>query len=289
MIKKSKSELILLMQKYAKEENDNRTPTSRDMDKDKRYPSRSTYERVFGTWNNAVREAGFEPNIERPSKKVYSNQEMLQHLKKLSNELGRSPTAKNINKSDGPSTQTYMDRFGSLKMALEEAGLIVQRGYTESELFEFIDKRASELGHMPKYLEMLVTGYPSPMTYVNHFGKWRSAAHAYQEWKDGKKEKIHAEVLAKDIPILCRGYGINYFLLRDFTMSLIDKKQLDVYDMQMDDENAKKYMEFIKDNFYAICTRMNVIDLPKRVWMERKEEKDRYGRVVMVTGVLRIE
>ena len=68
----------------------------------------------FGYWNKALELAGFEPF----QIKKYSDEDLLQIIKDKAEELGRSPTLKEINQRT-----TIYNRFGGMKKALELAGL----------------------------------------------------------------------------------------------------------------------------------------------------------------------
>jgi len=63
------------------------TPTSRDMAEKGKYAP-ATYSRAFGSWNDAVREAGLDPTKLRD----VPNSELLDELERLTNQLGQPPT-----------------------------------------------------------------------------------------------------------------------------------------------------------------------------------------------------
>src|SRR5205823_7137466 len=78
----------------------------------------------FGSWNRAKRLAGLVP------RRFATREELLALLKELGEELGRVPTAKDIdaNRSLLPSKSLYWHTFGSLTNALREAGFDVPVG-----------------------------------------------------------------------------------------------------------------------------------------------------------------
>jgi HNH endonuclease len=78
----------------------------------------------FGTWNNAKRQAGLVP------RRFATREELLSLLRDLGNELGRTPTAKDLEqrKASMPSKSLYWHTFGSLNNALREAGFDVPVG-----------------------------------------------------------------------------------------------------------------------------------------------------------------
>src|SRR5207253_157222 len=75
----------------------------------------------FGSWNAAKREAGLVP------RRFATREELVGLLRKLGEELGRVPTAKDLDARRGsmPSKSLYWHTFGSLAEALREAGFDV--------------------------------------------------------------------------------------------------------------------------------------------------------------------
>src|SRR5881409_3186589 len=90
----------------------------------------------FGSWNNAKRAAGLVP------RRFATRDELLGLLKELGEELGRPPTAKDIDEHKGrlPSKSLYWHTFGSLTTALREAGFDVPVG--EERLERALDQGA---------------------------------------------------------------------------------------------------------------------------------------------------
>jgi len=78
----------------------------------------------FGSWNAAKREAGLVP------RRFATRDELLQLLRGLGEELGRPPTARDLDERKGalPSKSLYWHTFGSLTTALREAGFDVPVG-----------------------------------------------------------------------------------------------------------------------------------------------------------------
>lgn len=240
------------------------TPSMREMAKTKNYPDPSTYQDRFGSWKKALKKAGLEKSL-----KLISDKKLIRDLKRLAKELAHTPTYWEMAGLENyPHPRTYSDRFGSWGKAIKKAGLTpVKKGYSDEELFRYMVRLKNKLGRMPYHQEMLdAEGYPAPTTYANHFGSWEKAKLAFQEWKKGK-----------NIVELCRECELDYFKLRDFTMTLVDKGQLDCYMMQMSDEEVIPYLEFIKDNFYAICERMKITRVSKNISLKWERRKNIYG------------
>src|SRR5690348_3343563 len=101
----------------------------------------------YGSWNAATRAAGLVP------RRFATREELLGLLKDLGEELGRPPTARDIDEHKGrlPSKSLYWHTFGSLTNALREAGFDVPVG--EERLERAVDQGvalAFRLGRLPK-------------------------------------------------------------------------------------------------------------------------------------------
>ena len=102
----------------------------------------------FGTWNAAKRAAGLMP------RRFATRQELVDQLRRLGEELGRTPTADDIKHRRGtmPSASLYWHTFGSLTTALREAGFDVAVG--EERLERAIDQGAAlsrAIGRLPRF------------------------------------------------------------------------------------------------------------------------------------------
>jgi len=102
----------------------------------------------FGTWNAAKRAAGLMP------RRFATREELVEQLRRLGAELGRTPTAEDVRQRRGtmPSASLYWHTFGSLATALREAGFDVAIG--EERLERAIacgGELARSLGRLPKF------------------------------------------------------------------------------------------------------------------------------------------
>jgi hypothetical protein len=102
----------------------------------------------FGSWNEAKRKAGLVP------RRFATRAELLELLKGLGEELGRVPTARDIEEHRGqmPSKSLYWHTFGSLANALREAGFDVPVG--EEKLERALEQGvalARRLKRLPKF------------------------------------------------------------------------------------------------------------------------------------------
>jgi hypothetical protein len=125
-----------------------RSPTMREFadDAEARVHPQTVIEH-FGTWNAAKRAAGLFP------RRFLTREELLEQLRHLGEELGRTPTARDLAARGRslPSASLYAHTFGSLAEALREAGFEVLRG--EERLERAISQGAElarSLGHLPR-------------------------------------------------------------------------------------------------------------------------------------------
>jgi HNH endonuclease. len=99
------------------------TPKARELKQNENTKSLYKYRREFGTFNDALRAAGFETNKEHG----LSEQELLDNLRKLRNRLGETPEDRDVKFSDVTCSSTvYKNRFGSFNSALREAGIPIK-------------------------------------------------------------------------------------------------------------------------------------------------------------------
>jgi hypothetical protein len=125
-----------------------RSPTMREFARD---PETEVHPQTviehFGTWNAAKRAAGLYP------RRFLTRDELLEQLRRLGEELGRVPTARDLaaRRRSLPSASLYAHTFGSLANALREAGFEVLQG--EERLERAVEQGAAlarSLGRLPK-------------------------------------------------------------------------------------------------------------------------------------------
>jgi Homing endonuclease associated repeat len=128
-----------------------RSPTMREFAADRKttvHPQ--TVIEHFGSWNRAKRLAGLVP------RRFATREELLALLKELGEELGRVPSARDIDEHRGrmPSKSLYWHTFGSLTNALREAGFDVPVGEERLErALEQAVKLAKQLRRLPKFAD----------------------------------------------------------------------------------------------------------------------------------------
>jgi hypothetical protein len=128
-----------------------RSPTMREFAADpKTTVHPQTVIEHFGSWNAAKREAGLVP------RRFATREELVGLLRDLGDELGRTPTAKDLDERRGsmPSKSLYWHTFGSLAEALRKAGFDVPLG--EERLERAVEqgvKLARRLKRLPKFAD----------------------------------------------------------------------------------------------------------------------------------------
>src|SRR5438046_2243811 len=150
-IRKRYSDEQILAELRACAERLGRSPTMREFAAD---PQTSVHPQTviehFGAWNVAKRAAGLVP------RRFATREELLGLLRELGEELGRPPTARDIDEHKGhlPSKSLYWHTFGSLTTALREAGFDVPVG--EERLERAVEQGAAlahSLGRLPKFAD----------------------------------------------------------------------------------------------------------------------------------------
>jgi len=141
----------LLAELQASAERLGRSPTMREFAAD---PETTVHPQTviehFGSWNAAKREAGLLP------RRYATREELLKVLRDLGDELGRTPTARDLEerRRSLPSKSLYWHTFGSLTSALREAGFDVPVG--EERLERAVEQGvalARRLKRLPKFAD----------------------------------------------------------------------------------------------------------------------------------------
>ena len=147
-IRKRYTDEQILTQLQESAERLGRSPTMREFAADsqtKVHPQ--TVIEHFGSWNAAKRKAGLVP------RRFATREELLGRLRALGEELGRTPTARDLDERKGsmPSKSLLWHTFGSLAHALREAGFDVPLG--QERLERAVEQGATlarALGRLPK-------------------------------------------------------------------------------------------------------------------------------------------
>jgi hypothetical protein len=156
-----------------------RSPTQVEATKDPDIPCHTTYVKRFGSWTAALRAAGLPVD---PHSVGYDRETLLEMLRGLVAELGRTPVGRELAELGLPWDATYAKHFGSWTAALAELGLEPKAGntrYERNELLDVLRDLDRELGHPPSQAELREReGLPHPSTYKYRFGSWNKALEA---------------------------------------------------------------------------------------------------------------
>lgn len=117
----------------------------------------------FGTWTDALNEAGLSPR----SRNCLSEEQLLDELRELAAELGKTPTQGEMAEHGKSGSTTYRSRFGSWNEALQKAGL-----QTNHEMNVQVEVECSLCGDQtlkkPSRLEMYEKHFCSQDCYIRH-------------------------------------------------------------------------------------------------------------------------
>ena len=154
---------------------------------------------AFGSWADAVSEAGFQPNS--PKEKI-PEEELLEELQRLADLLETTPTATDMNDQGSYRATTYQERFGSWNEAVEAVGLDhnpKSPWIPEEELITELKQLAGDVGKTPSYSDMEEHGTYTAETYKNRFGSWSEAVATANLEPNRRYEKIPDEELLQEI------------------------------------------------------------------------------------------
>lgn len=138
--------------------------------------STSTYEERFGSWGDAVKEAGLKPH----KRWGVDDVELLDELRRVSKSVEGSPQMSDMDRLGKFSASNYQKRFGTWGDALRKIGTRpkVDRNITKEKLKSEMKKLGQEKGRAPTQLEMEKEGYYDYLTYHRWFDSWTKAQEA---------------------------------------------------------------------------------------------------------------
>lgn len=168
----SKEEIINALQHYVDENNGFLTLT---LYKNKKYkPSESTIRKKFGSWNQALQEAGILTN--REVRKWYTEKEVIRILQNVS-ENDKAITVEEYKKQRiQPHYDTIVSLFGSWNEAIKKAGLKENSMvYTNEEMIKALQEYSQKKGNFTSIDYEKAEVKPGYLAIQKRFGSWANA------------------------------------------------------------------------------------------------------------------
>ena len=185
-----------------------RSPSLQDYRDHGAYAATTIYRR-FGSWQDAVARAGFEPRD--PEERIPTD-ELIDALQELGDEVGAPPTTTQMIEDGRYWSKVYRDRFGSWTEALEAAGfdpgdIDTQHARVPREqLLAELERLAEKHDGTPSSIQMAREGAHAVETYRQEFGSWNAAIEAIgHEPRD--RSPVSEEQLIADLERLADDLG----------------------------------------------------------------------------------
>ncbi|WP_336000202.1 homing endonuclease associated repeat-containing protein [Halorientalis halophila] len=165
------------------------TPSQSDMNDDGAY-SATTYGTRFGSWSAALKIADLEPQKAGLDVQI-SEKDVCGAIQALGDQLGRVPTAPEMEEHGRYSLKTAQSRFGSWNEALRASGFApnMEKRISRDRLLDEIRRLAEELGHPPSTNDLKQDGRFSHRPYFRKFDDWESviteAGYEHRGWPSG--------------------------------------------------------------------------------------------------------
>jgi len=161
---------------------DGTPPTTDQMDAEGAYSARTCADR-FGTWNEAVRAAGYEPLTTADE---YTEAELLEEIQRLAEAVRSPPTTRDMREHGKYTASVYFRRFESWNDAVRKAGFTphervldpTEQRIPVSELIDELERVGNRVGGRPTSDDMLAYGQFSVTPYEKRFGSWNNALEA---------------------------------------------------------------------------------------------------------------
>jgi len=95
-----------------------KTPQTNDMNQHGRF-SHGAYVYYFDTWNDALREFGFEVNVQKDRKYNLSKEELVEEIISIYDEIGKPPTMEEFEERSNLNRKRYIKKFGTWNDAIK--------------------------------------------------------------------------------------------------------------------------------------------------------------------------
>lgn len=167
--------------------------------------SYQTFKKRFGSWKNALKEAGLEQS-KRPwggelSETRIPEEQLISDMQRVAGELEKQAiTIADYDEHGKFGSSAICKRFGGWNKAKEAAKLEIGRVYnsTDEDYFENIADVWEHLGRQPRYQEMTAPLSKFHISsYERKFGTWRNALEKFVEYINSKDD---AEEPQKVVP-----------------------------------------------------------------------------------------
>jgi len=186
-----------------------KTATKSDLKKNGNV-SYTTIRERFGSLPQALEKAGLETKPHKKPKTYpqYADDEsILKELRRMAEVTGKGTIDRDDFQLIGNiSYDTVQKRFGSLRQALEKAGLKIQRfsKSTKEELLHILvelwEQTLEKEGRRPSQTDLKKYGYPVSFATINRqFGSWRKALRC--AFDSVNKEVIEVEEITSEVPV----------------------------------------------------------------------------------------
>jgi hypothetical protein len=208
------------------------TPTVMQYNEYGTYHADTLYRR-FGSYNTALREAGYYPNQYQD----IPSSDLLSDIREHSDERGRAPTSPNYNERGKYTAKTIIKRYGTWSNAVEAAECEPPsyHHYSDEQLLRELQRLANG-NRAPTPREVEVSGKYSSSCYPDRFGRWWQACvranlipHVRvpleeREYRRFVETAIQCEdPITKIISLLSAFTGLTTPLLGEFSTEWIDR------------------------------------------------------------------
>jgi hypothetical protein len=170
--------------------------------------SEHPFRTAFGSWGNAMEEAGYPANPRIPS------EQLIKDLREFANYYSggpvATPTKRQMNDSGPHSHTVYSSRFGSWTAAVVQAGLNPDsRQISRNKLLNELEKLGDRLNQRPTWRDMEKHGAYSGWPYCREFGSWNNALEAadYDPPSGGRPPTYEITELIAELRRIARKWG----------------------------------------------------------------------------------
>lgn len=145
-----------------------RTPLIIDFENNKNYPSVKVYQDKFSSWNNALKEAGLEVNINRD----YTKEDLINEAIKFYNIHNRSPKNNEL-KYCRSTISRYWDSWNDFLDECKLQKYKNRNGFkTKEEAIIFIQELSKKINKIPNSYDVIRNSNISRECFWNLFGTW---------------------------------------------------------------------------------------------------------------------